>query len=273
MHQHALRLRAVTKRFGHGDASVTALDSLDLEIEPGTLTAVMGQSGSGKSTLLHLAAGLDAPTSGDVVIGGTSVVGLDDDALTALRREQVGVVFQSFNLVPSLTAVENVELPALLAGRTPDRKRMQQLLDDLGIAGLGARRPHELSGGQQQRFAIARALAHRPAIVLADEPTGALDSATSLEVQEILVAQAAAGQAIVVVTHDPTVAARAQRIVLLRDGRLDDDLPATDAATIAQRMLRRPDRADPIPAGGPSISGPAAALGSAGAHRASGGAR
>ena len=153
MHQHALRLRAVTKRFGHGDASVTALDRLDLAIEPGTLTAVMGQSGSGKSTLLHLAAGLDAPTSGDVVIGGTSVVGLDDDALTALRRTQVGVVFQSFNLVPSLTALENVQLPALLAGREPERQRIRDLLDDLGIAGLGARRPHELSVCQQQRFA------------------------------------------------------------------------------------------------------------------------
>lgn len=273
MHQHALRLRAVTKRFGHGDASVTALDGLDLAIEPGTLTAVMGQSGSGKSTLLHLAAGLDAPTSGDVVIGGTSVVGLDDDALTALRRTQVGVVFQSFNLVPSLTAIENVQLPALLAGVAPDGKRIQDLLDDLGIAGLGARRPHELSGGQQQRFAIARALAHRPAIVLADEPTGALDSATSLEVQEILVAQAAAGQAIVVVTHDAAVAARAERVVLLRDGRLDDDLPATDAATIAQRMLQRPGHADPASLAGPPIAGPAGALGSAGAHRSSGGVR
>lgn len=261
MHQHALRLRAVTKRFGHGDASVTALDRLDLEIAPGTLTAVMGQSGSGKSTLLHLAAGLDAPTSGDVVIGGTSVVGLDDDALTALRRTQVGVVFQSFNLVPSLTALENVQLPALLAGHEPDRARIRGLLDDLGIAGLGARRPHELSGGQQQRFAIARALAHRPAIVLADEPTGALDSATSLEVQEILVAQAAAGQAIVVVTHDPAVAARAERVVLLRDGRIDDDLPATDAATIAQRMLQRAPL-DPIADGGPRFSGPASAIGS-----------
>lgn len=233
----ALALRDVSKCYGAGDAAVSALDRVDLEIAPGTLTAVMGPSGSGKSTLLHLAAGLDAPTSGDVVIGGTSVVGLDDDALTALRREQVGVVFQSFNLVPSLTALENVELPAMLAGRSPDRARIATLLDDLGVTGLESRRPHELSGGQQQRFAIARALAQRPAIVLADEPTGALDSATSIEVQEILVRQAAAGQAIVVVTHDPAVAARAERVVLLRDGRIDGDLPATDAATIAQRML------------------------------------
>ncbi|WP_241249026.1 ABC transporter ATP-binding protein [Agrococcus sp. KRD186] len=233
----ALAIRDVSKRYGTGDATVTALDGVDLEIAPGTLTAVMGPSGSGKSTLLHLAAGLDAPTAGDVVIGGTSVVGLDDDALTALRREQVGVVFQSFNLVPSLTALENVELPALLAGRAPDRARIAELLADLGVTGLESRRPHELSGGQQQRFAIARALAQRPAIVLADEPTGALDSVTSIEVQEILVRQAAAGQAIVVVTHDPAVAARAERIVLLRDGRIDGDLPATDAASIAQRML------------------------------------
>ncbi|GEK78661.1 ABC transporter ATP-binding protein [Agrococcus baldri] len=233
----ALALRDVSKRYGAGSTAVTALDRVDLEIAPGTLTAVMGPSGSGKSTLLHLAAGLDAPSAGDVVIGGTSVVGLDDDALTALRREQVGVVFQSFNLVPSLTARENVELPALLAGRAPDRARIAGLLDELGVGGLGGRRPHELSGGQQQRFAIARALAQRPAIVLADEPTGALDSATSIEVQEILVRQAAAGQAIVVVTHDPVVASRAERIVLLRDGRVEDDLPATDAATIAQRML------------------------------------
>lgn len=236
--QTSLSLRAASKRFGAGPTDVTALAGVDLDIEPGTLTAVMGPSGSGKSTLLHLAAGLDLPTSGDVVIGGRSVVGLDDDALTALRREQVGVVFQSFNLVPSLTALENVQLPALLAGREPERQRIRDLLDDLGIAGLGARRPHELSGGQQQRFAIARALAHRPAIVLADEPTGALDTATSLEVQEILVAQAAAGQAIVVVTHDPVVAARAERVVLLRDGRIDGDLPRTDAAEIAQRMLQ-----------------------------------
>ncbi|MCH1882956.1 ABC transporter ATP-binding protein [Agrococcus sp. ARC_14] len=238
MHSNALILRDVSKRYGTGGATVAALDGIDLEIAPGTLTAVMGPSGSGKSTLLHLAAGLDAPTSGDVVIGGTSVVGLDDDALTALRREQVGVVFQSFNLVPSLTALENVELPALLAGRAPDRERIAALLDDLGVAGLEARRPHELSGGQQQRFAIARALAQRPAVVLADEPTGALDTATSIEVQEILVRQAAAGQAIVVVTHDPAVAARAERIVLLRDGRIDGDLPAADAASIAQRMLQ-----------------------------------
>jgi putative ABC transport system ATP-binding protein len=237
MHQHALLLRDVSKRYGHGEASVTALDRVDLSIAPGTLTAVMGPSGSGKSTLLHLAAGLDAPTSGDVVIGGTSVVGLDDDALTALRREQVGVVFQSFNLVPSLTALENVELPALLAGREPEHVRIADLLDDLGVTALADRRPHELSGGQQQRFAIARALAQRPAIVLADEPTGALDTATSIEVQEILVRQAAAGQAIVVVTHDPMVAARAERVVLLRDGRIEEELPATDAASIAQRML------------------------------------
>ncbi|GAA3601352.1 ABC transporter ATP-binding protein [Agrococcus terreus] len=236
--QTSLSLRAASKRFGAGPTGVTALAGVDLDIEPGTLTAVMGPSGSGKSTLLHLAAGLDLPTSGDVVIGGRSVVGLDDDALTALRREQVGVVFQSFNLVPSLTALENVQLPALLAGREPERQRIRDLLDDLGIAGLGARRPHELSGGQQQRFAIARALAHRPAIVLADEPTGALDTATSLDVQEILVAQAAAGQAIVVVTHDPVVAARAERVVLLRDGRIGGDLPRTDAAEIAQRMLQ-----------------------------------
>ena len=234
----ALALRDVTKRYGDGDTAVTALDRVDLEIAPGTLTAIMGPSGSGKSTLLHLAAGLDAPSSGDVVIGGTSVVGLDDDALTALRREQVGVVFQSFNLVPSLTALENVELPALLAGREPDGARIAALLDELGVGALAARRPHELSGGQQQRFAIARALAQRPAIVLADEPTGALDTATSVEVQEILVRQAAAGQAIVVVTHDPMVAARAERIVLLRDGRVEDELPPTDVATIAQRMLQ-----------------------------------
>lgn len=235
---HALTLQHATKRYGAGATAATALDDVDLEIAPGTLTAVMGPSGSGKSTLLHLAAGLDAPTAGDVVIGGTSVVGLDDDALTALRREQVGVVFQSFNLVPSLTALENVELPAVLAGRAPDRVRMAALLEELGVEKLAGRRPHELSGGQQQRIAIARALAQRPAIVLADEPTGALDSATSVEVQEILVRQAAAGQAIVVVTHDPVVAARAERIVLLRDGRIEADLPATDAATIAQRMLQ-----------------------------------
>ncbi|WP_072313695.1 ABC transporter ATP-binding protein [Agrococcus sp. Marseille-P2731] len=233
----ALALRGATKRYGSGGAAVTALDGIDLEIAPGTLTAIMGPSGSGKSTLLHLAAGLDVPSSGDVVIGGTSVVGLDDDALTSLRRDRVGVVFQSFNLVPSLTALENVELPSLLAGRRPDSARIGELLRDLGVDGLERRRPHELSGGQQQRFAIARALAQRPAVVLADEPTGALDTVTSIEVQEILVRQAAAGQAIVVVTHDPAVAARAERVVLLRDGHIDGDLPATDAATIAQRML------------------------------------
>jgi putative ABC transport system ATP-binding protein len=234
---HALLLRGVTKRYGTGDTAVTALDGVDLAIEPGSITAVMGPSGSGKSTLLHLAAGLDAPSSGDVVIGGRSVVGLDDDALTALRRDEVGVVFQSFNLVPSLTALENVELPARLAGRAPDHERIAALLDDLDVSRLAGRRPHELSGGQQQRFAIARALAQRPAIVLADEPTGALDSVTSREVQDILVASAAAGQAIVVVTHDPAVAARAERIVLLRDGRIEEEVPATDAATVAQRML------------------------------------
>ncbi|HYN93810.1 MAG TPA: ABC transporter ATP-binding protein [Pilimelia sp.] len=214
----AVRLAAVTKRYGSGAQAVTALDAVTLGFAAGTFTAVMGPSGSGKSTLLHCAAGLERPTGGEVTIGGVALTGLRESALARLRREQVGFVFQSFNLVAALTAEQNVALPLRLAGH----------------------RPVELSGGQQQRVALARALITRPAVIFADEPTGALDSRTSREVLELLRALVDRhGQTVVMVTHDPVCAGYADRVVLLADGRLVDELAGDlSAQRITARMSR-----------------------------------
>lgn len=221
------------KMFGRGDAQVHALRGLDLVVGPGTSTAIMGPSGSGKSTLLSLLAGLDRPDRGEVTLDGVAISRLDDDELTTLRRDRVGFVFQSFNLLPELTARENVELPLRLAGRPVDAAEVARLADALGIADRLDHRPDQLSGGQAQRVAVVRALITHPAVILADEPTGALDRASS---EQLLTAFDEAvrawGQTLVVVTHDPAIAARADRVVILVDGRLVRDLERPGPAEI-----------------------------------------
>jgi putative ABC transport system ATP-binding protein len=230
----AARTVAATKVYGRGDQAVTALDDVDLEIPAGRFTAVMGPSGSGKSTLMHCLAGLDSLTSGEVYIGDTELGSLDDRALTRLRRERIGFVFQSYNLMPTLTAYENITLPFALAGRKPDRDWVGRVVDSVGLAPRLRHRPAELSGGQQQRVAVARALATRPDLVFADEPTGNLDSTTGAEVLEFLrAAVRAMGQTVVMVTHDPVAAGYADGVVFLSDGRVAG---AMDAPT-PERVL------------------------------------
>ncbi|MEU4428699.1 ABC transporter ATP-binding protein [Actinoplanes sp. NPDC024001] len=236
----AVELHAVTRRYGSGESGVTALDRVDARFGRGTFTAVMGPSGSGKSTLLHCAAGLDRATSGRVLIDGVPVEGLSERNLTKLRRARVGFVFQSFNLVPALTAAQNVALPLRLAGRRPAAGEVDAVLGEVGLAGRAGHRPSELSGGQQQRVAIARALVTRPAVLFADEPTGALDAASGAEVLRLLRASVDQhGQTIVMVTHDPLAAAHADRVLFLADGRVVDELhgPA-DAELVAVHTAR-----------------------------------
>ncbi|MEU5982336.1 ABC transporter ATP-binding protein [Streptomyces sp. NPDC047434] len=229
----AVRLTALHRH--HRD--VRALDGVDLDLRTGSFTAVMGPSGSGKSTLLQCAAGLDRPTSGTVEVAGISLEGLSERRLTLLRRDRIGFVFQSFNLLPSLTAAQNVALPVRLAGRRPSRTEVREALARVGLAGREGRRPGELSGGQQQRVAIARALITRPAVLFADEPTGALDSTTSREVLGMLRDLVDRdGQTIVMVTHDPAAGARADRVVLLVDGRVAGELPGPTVEGVAARM-------------------------------------
>jgi putative ABC transport system ATP-binding protein len=210
--------------YGEGEAAVQALRGVTLEFPAGQFTAIMGPSGSGKSTLMHLLAGLDKPTSGSVTVDGREIGGLGDKALTQLRRDRLGFVFQSFNLVPVLTAEENILLPLTLAGRKPDREWLERLIAAVGLGDRLDHRPAELSGGQQQRVAVARALIHRPAVVFADEPTGNLDSHSSDEVLGLL-RQAADefGQTVVMVTHDAHAASVADRIVVLTDGQIVHD--------------------------------------------------
>ena len=215
------RTTAATKVYGAGDQAVRALDEVTVEIPGGTFTAVMGPSGSGKSTLMHCLAGLDTVTSGQVFIGATELGPLSDRELTALRRERVGFVFQSFNLMPTLTARENIALPFALAGRKPEREWVDFVTATLGLIDRLVHRQSELSGGQQQRVAIARALATRPDIVFADEPTGNLDSTTGAQVLEFLRAAVRdMGQTVVMVTHDPVAAGYADAVVFLADGRI-----------------------------------------------------
>jgi len=231
----AARVERVTKRYGDGESAVLALDDVTLEIGSNQLTAIMGPSGSGKSTLMHVMAGLDTPTSGRAWIGGVEVTNLGDDDLTAIRRRQVGFVFQAFNLVPTMDILANVLLPFELDDHTPDsaqRAWVDVLLERLGLQDRLRHRPGQLSGGQQQRVAIARALATRPDLVLADEPTGNLDSHSGGEVLALL-ADAAEnlGQAIVMVTHDAGAAAHASRVVFIADGRLVHDIPSRATRT------------------------------------------
>ena len=214
-----------TKVYGNGTTEVRALDGVTLDFPSGQFSAIMGPSGSGKSTLIHCVAGLDTLTSGQVRVGGVELTRLDDKHLTLLRRDRIGFVFQAYNLVPTLTALENITLPATLAGRKPDTGWLDTVIGTVGLGDRLAHRPSELSGGQQQRVAVARALAARPEIVFADEPTGNLDSHASAEILAFL-RQAARelGQTVVMVTHDPVAASYASRVVFLGDGRIVDEL-------------------------------------------------
>ena len=214
-----------TKVYGKGPTQVRALDDVTLDFATGQFSAIMGPSGSGKSTLMHCVAGLDTLTSGQVRVGGIDLTRLDDKHLTLLRRDRIGFVFQAYNLVPTLTALENITLPATLAGRKPDKGWLDTVIGTVGLSDRLAHRPSELSGGQQQRVAVARALAARPEIVFADEPTGNLDSHASAEILAFL-RQAARelSQTVVMVTHDPVAASYASRVVFLNDGRIVDEL-------------------------------------------------
>ena len=229
----------LTKIYGVGEAAVTALDGVSVEFARGSFTAIMGPSGSGKSTLMHCLAGLDRPTSGRVHLAGQDISALHDRALTRVRRDQVGFVFQAFNLLPTLTAEQNIVLPLELAGRRPDAGRLQHLIDSLALGDRLGHLPSQLSGGQQQRVAIARALVAEPAVLFADEPTGALDSRSSHRLLDYLRRTSRElGQTIVMVTHDPNAAAYADRALLLSDGRIVDDLPDPDAGTVLDAMKR-----------------------------------
>jgi putative ABC transport system ATP-binding protein len=229
----------VVKVHGHRDATVRALDGIDLEFEQATFTAVMGPSGSGKSTLLHCLAGLDTPTSGRVLIGDTDLASLDDRKLTRMRRDRVGFVFQAFNLLPTLTAEENICLPLSLAGRKPDPNWFDTVVEVVGLRDRLAHRPAELSGGQQQRVAAARSLITRPEIIFADEPTGNLDSRSGRDLLAFLRrAVDDFAQTIVMVTHDPLAAAWADRIVFLGDGRVVDELHSPSVDTALEHLKR-----------------------------------
>jgi putative ABC transport system ATP-binding protein len=232
----AVALHGISRTYGRGSAAVRAIDDVTLDFPRGGWTAVMGPSGSGKSTLLHCAAGLERVDHGRVVIGGTDITRAGDAELTVLRRQRIGFVFQSFNLVGSLTAEQNVALPLRLAGRRPGRTEVRARLAAVGLADRARHRPRELSGGQQQRVAIARALATGPEVLFADEPTGALDSASARTVLDLLRAMADGGQSIVMVSHDPGAAARADVVVFLRDGRVVDRLAGAGPREVADRL-------------------------------------
>jgi putative ABC transport system ATP-binding protein len=233
----AARAVDAVKIYGHGDAAVRALDGITLDFAAGRFTAIMGPSGSGKSTLLHCMAGLDRLTQGKVFIGDADLTTLDEKRLTTLRRDKVGFVFQAYNLVPTLTASENITLPIDIAGRKPDRSWYDTVIDTVGLRDRLTHRPSELSGGQQQRVAAARALVSRPEIVFADEPTGNLDSRSSAELLEFMrKAVGEFGQTIVMVTHDPNAASYADRVVFLADGRVVDEMTEPTADRVLDRM-------------------------------------
>jgi putative ABC transport system ATP-binding protein len=232
-------LEQVSRRYGRGPAAVRALDGVTERFAAGSFTAIMGPSGSGKSTLLQCAAGLELPSSGSVTVDGVPLAGLGEVGRARLRRERIGFVFQAFNLLPALTAEENVALPARLAGRRPPRGALRAALAAVGVADRARHRPSELSGGEQQRVAVARALAHRPAVLFADEPTGALDGPTARRLLAMLrELRDREGQTIVMVTHDPVAAAHADRVVLLSGGRIAGRATGPTAQEIAARMAR-----------------------------------
>jgi len=229
--------RDVVRRYGSGDTAVDALRSVSVEIAEGRLTAVMGPSGSGKSTLMHILAGLDQPTSGEVTVAGVDISGLDDAELTKLRRDHIGFIFQFFNLLPMLTAAENIVLPLKLAGAKPNRAWLDEVVESVGLTQRLKHRPAELSGGQQQRVAVARALVSRPSVMFADEPTGNLDSTTSGEILGLLRGSVdTLGQTTVMVTHDAHAAAIADRVLFLADGDIVRDLGPSSAREILETL-------------------------------------
>jgi putative ABC transport system ATP-binding protein len=233
----SVALDGVTKTYGRGEGAVRALDDVSLAFEPGTFTAIMGPSGSGKTTLLQIAAGLDRPDDGTVRVGATELTGLHERRLARLRRRRVGFVFQSFNLLPSLTAAQNVILPLRLAGEHPRRHVARDALERVGLADRAGHRPAQLSGGQQLRVAIARALVTEPEVIFADEPTGALDTRSARDVLATLRdASDRDGRTLILVTHDPVAAAVADRVVFLADGRIVDELTDPTAEAVAERM-------------------------------------
>ena len=233
----AARADGVSKLYGNGDATVAALDNVSVGLGQGQFTAIMGPSGSGKSTLLHMLAGLDRPTSGAVYLGDTDISSLNDKKLTLLRRDRIGFIFQSFNLLPTMTAAENIVLPMRIAGRKPDDHWVASIVETVGLTGRLGHRPTQLSGGQQQRVAAARALASRPEIVFADEPTGALDSKSGAELLAFLrKAVDELGQTVVMVTHDPTAASYADRVIFLADGHIVDEMHAPSADEVLDYM-------------------------------------
>lgn len=244
----AARAAALTKTYGRGDTLVVALDSVDVSFEQGHFTSVMGPSGSGKSTLMHCMAALDRPTSGQAFIGETDVATLSDNGLTELRRDRIGFIFQSFNLVPTLTAKENILLPLAIAGRRPDPHWWDEVIETVGLANRLSHKPSELSGGQQQRVACARALVSQPEIIFADEPTGNLDSTSSGEVLDFLRSSVETmGQTIVMVSHDPVAASFADRALFLADGRIVDDLADPTREHVLDTMARLDERTPAAP--------------------------
>jgi putative ABC transport system ATP-binding protein len=235
----AARAERLTKVYGEGDARVVALDAVSVAFPRGRFTAIMGPSGSGKSTLMHCLAGLDSATDGNVFIGDVNLTTLDDKRLTRLRRDSVGFIFQAYNLLPTLNALENITLPMDIAGREPDKAWLDTVIDVLGMRDRLSHRPAELSGGQQQRVACARALASRPEIIFADEPTGNLDSHSGSEVLGFLRRSVSEmGQTIVMVTHDPGAASYADEVLFLADGQIVDEMPNPTAEAVLERMKR-----------------------------------
>ncbi|WP_327156022.1 ABC transporter ATP-binding protein [Streptomyces tubercidicus] len=233
----AARATDLSKVYGQGETQVVALDAVSVEFHQAQFTAIMGPSGSGKSTLMHCMAGLDAISGGSATIGGIELTGLKDKKLTQLRRDKIGFIFQAFNLLPTLTALENITLPMDIAGRKPDRAWLDRVVQTVGLADRLKHRPSQLSGGQQQRVAVARALASQPEIIFADEPTGNLDSRSGAEVLGFLRSSVRElGQTVVMVTHDPVAASYADRVVFLADGRIVDDMPGPTADTVLERM-------------------------------------
>jgi putative ABC transport system ATP-binding protein len=238
----AVAAAGLVRRYGEGESAVEALRGVSLELPAGQFTAVMGPSGSGKSTLMHILAGLDQPTAGSVTIAGEEIADLNDKQLTKLRRDHVGFVFQAFNLLPTLTAEENITLPLNLAGRKIEREHLDALIERVGLSERRGHRPAEMSGGQQQRVAIARALASRPTVLFADEPTGNLDSTSSAEVLGMLRETVERdGQTILMVTHDPKAATAADRVLFLADGRIvaDLDRPTEDDVLATMKEITR----------------------------------
>jgi putative ABC transport system ATP-binding protein len=233
----AARAQSLSKFYGEGDAAVAALDNVSVGLVEGEFTAIMGPSGSGKSTLLHMLAGLDRPTSGEVFLGDVELSSLKDKKLTMLRRDRIGFIFQSFNLLPTMSAAENIVLPMRIAGRKPDEHWVASIVETVGLTGRMGHRPSELSGGQQQRVAAARALASKPEIVFADEPTGALDSKSGAELLGFLRnAVTELGQTVVMVTHDPTAASYADRVIFLADGHIVDEMRSATADEVLDFM-------------------------------------